>query len=61
MDDKKIAELQAWAAKPENFEKFPLKDKAAMLTALAEYQGKIIPIILKNLAKDETARFFIKL
>lgn len=63
MDDNQIAQIIAWGSKPENFAKLPLKDKAAALKALADYQEAVVPIYLKALAREKNPdlKFFIKL
>lgn len=63
MDDNQITQIIAWGSKPENFAKLPLKDKAAALKALADYQEAVVPIFLKALAREKNPdlKFFIKL
>lgn len=63
MDDNQITQIIAWGSKPENFAKLPLKDKAAALKALADYQETVVPIYLKALAREKNPdlKFFIKL
>ena len=63
MSDEQIAQVIAWGSKPENFAKLPLKDKAAAMKAMADYQEAVVPIFLKALARerDPELKFFIKL
>lgn len=63
MNDEQITQVIAWGSKPENFAKLPLKDKAAAMKALADYQETVVPIFLKALARerDPELKFFIKL
>lgn len=63
MNDEQINQIIAWGVKPENFAKLTLKEKAAAMKALADYQETVVPIFLKALArdKDPATRFFIKL
>ena len=63
MSDKQINQIIAWGSKPENFAKLSLKEKADILTALANYQDTAVPIFLKALAREKNPdlKFFIKL
>lgn len=38
MSDEQINQVIAWGVKPENFAKLTLKEKAAAMKALADYQ-----------------------
>lgn len=63
ISDEQISQIMAWGARPENFAKLSLKEKAEALTALANYQDTVVPIYLKALARerDPELKFFIKL
>lgn len=63
MSDEQINQIISWGTNPENFAKLTLKEKAATLKALADYQETVVPIFLKALARDRNPdlKFFIKL
>ena len=63
MSDEQINQIIAWGSKPENFAKLTVKEKAEVMTALAEYQETAVNVFLKALARerDPDLKFFIKL
>ena len=63
MDDNQITQIIAWGSKPENVARLPLRDKAAALKALSDYQETVVPIFLRALARERNPdlKFFIKL
>lgn len=63
MSDEQINQVMAWGSKPENFARLPLRDKAAALKALSDYQETVVPIFLRALARERNPdlKFFIKL